>query len=293
MNTKLNTMSALVLGAVFFVLDGTLDDTAAELTAQSMLPAGQLGTLWRTNFETAAKSLEQEIIDSPKLPAAPYEYLSDGLTLHGSLTALHLHGQIHFLDHRPNAPEKIGLYLQHLIAVFGLFAESEGLLPVEFEGFQIRYLRYVEMFGYLRTDLSRVAVDCLPAGNDKVVVHSTQSTCQRTRRSQRVGTAQLAVGEQYGSVYTHSHSLTQDSVGLRQTHSDNRNVCSVLVFELQGKFETSLIVGVHNTWHTFANKSTRLRIYLHLRSIGHLFDTNYYIHKFFGFSDYTFFIKNK
>ena len=90
-------------------------DTAAELTAQSMLPAGQLGTLWRTNFETAAKSLEQEILDSPKLPAAPYEYLSDGLTLHGSLTALHLHGQIHFLDHRPNAPEKIGLYLQHLI----------------------------------------------------------------------------------------------------------------------------------------------------------------------------------
>ena len=90
-------------------------DTAAELTAQSMLPAGQLGTLWRANFETAAKSLEQEILDSPKLPAAPYEYLSDGLTLHGSLTALHLHGQIHFLDHRPNAPEKIGLYLQHLI----------------------------------------------------------------------------------------------------------------------------------------------------------------------------------
>lgn len=90
-------------------------DTAAELTAQSMLPAGQLGTLWRTNFETAAKSLEQEILNSPKLPAAPYEYLSDGLTLHGSLTALHLHGQIHFLDHRPNAPEKIGLYLQHLI----------------------------------------------------------------------------------------------------------------------------------------------------------------------------------
>ena len=90
-------------------------DTAAELTAQSMLPAGQLGTLWRANFETATKSLEQEILDSPKLPAAPYEYLSDGLTLHGSLTTLHLHGQIHFLDHRPNAPEKIGLYLQHLI----------------------------------------------------------------------------------------------------------------------------------------------------------------------------------
>ena len=63
-----------------------------------------------------------------------------------------------------NGNEARGVYLQHLIAVFGLFAEGEGLLSVEFEGFQIRYLRYVEMFGYLRTDLSRVAVDCLPTG---------------------------------------------------------------------------------------------------------------------------------
>ncbi|MGF6148132.1 Exodeoxyribonuclease V gamma chain [Kingella potus] len=90
-------------------------DTAAALEARSMLPAGELGTLWRGQYEAAAKSLDQTLLDSPALPDAPYEYFSDGLTLRGSLGSLHAHGQIHILDHRPNAPEQTVLLLQHLI----------------------------------------------------------------------------------------------------------------------------------------------------------------------------------
>ncbi|MDO4878048.1 MAG: exodeoxyribonuclease V subunit gamma [Neisseria sp.] len=90
-------------------------DTAALLQAESMLPAGELGLLWQARFENAAKTLNQALLQSPPLAAAAYEYRGGGLILSGSLDHLCQDGQIHFLDHHPNAPEKIGLYLQHLI----------------------------------------------------------------------------------------------------------------------------------------------------------------------------------
>ena len=97
------------------LLHQNFTDTAARLTARSLLPAGQIGALWRGQYETAAKNLDQTLLDSPPLPDTHYQYHSDGLTLHGSLTRLHRHGQIHLLDHRPNAPERTALLLQHLI----------------------------------------------------------------------------------------------------------------------------------------------------------------------------------
>ena len=93
----------------------SFEDTSALLLAESMLPAGELGRLWRGRFEKDAKALDTGLLQSPPLPAAAYEYRSDDIILAGSLDRLHQDGQIHFLDHHPNAPEKIGLYLQHLI----------------------------------------------------------------------------------------------------------------------------------------------------------------------------------
>ena len=90
-------------------------DTAQVLEARSLLPAGEIGTLWRERCETAAKSLDSDLIASPPLPAAPYTFISDGLTLYGSLDSLHRDGRIRFLDHAPNAPEKTVLLLEHLI----------------------------------------------------------------------------------------------------------------------------------------------------------------------------------
>ena len=40
--------------------------TAERLHAQSMLPTGELGRLWRENYETAAKSLDDTLLKSPR-----------------------------------------------------------------------------------------------------------------------------------------------------------------------------------------------------------------------------------
>ena len=89
--------------------------TAERLHAQSMLPTGELGRLWRENYETAAKSLDDTLLKSPKYQALPYQLPIGNHILQGSLEHLHQHGQIRFATQDPNAPEEISLLLEHLI----------------------------------------------------------------------------------------------------------------------------------------------------------------------------------
>ena len=96
-------------------LNEPFSTTAQRLYAQSMLPTGELGRLWRENYEIAAKSLSDELIKSPKYQAYPYQLPLGKHTLQGSLEHLHQHGQIHFATQAPNAPEEIALLLEHLI----------------------------------------------------------------------------------------------------------------------------------------------------------------------------------
>ncbi|MFC3873923.1 exodeoxyribonuclease V subunit gamma [Neisseria musculi] len=89
--------------------------TETRLQAESLLPAGELGALWQRSFQTAAKSLDNTLVSSPKLPAPAYTLQLGGTTLSGSLNHLHRHGQIYFLNEAPNAPERIAILLEHLI----------------------------------------------------------------------------------------------------------------------------------------------------------------------------------
>lgn len=89
--------------------------TAERLTAESMFPAGELGKLWRTQYETAAKALPAELVQSPKLPPAAYSLQLNGHLIEGSLTKLYRHGLIDFQNETPNAPKQISLLLEHLI----------------------------------------------------------------------------------------------------------------------------------------------------------------------------------
>lgn len=90
-------------------------ETAHRLEAESLLPAGELGRLWQQNFQTAAKHIDSELLESPKLPPVPYEIRIDGQTLQGSLTRLYRCGQVFYTDRKPNAPQLIALRLAHLI----------------------------------------------------------------------------------------------------------------------------------------------------------------------------------
>ena len=89
--------------------------TAKRLYAESMLPTGELGQLWREQYEIAAKSLDDTLLKSPKYQAFPYQLSIGNHTLRGNLEHLHQHGQIHFATQNPNAPEEISLLLEHLI----------------------------------------------------------------------------------------------------------------------------------------------------------------------------------
>lgn len=89
--------------------------TAERLQAESSLPAGELGRLWRQHYEQQAKSLNDELIKSPKLPATPYSLPLGDYRLIGCFNRHHQHGQLYFLDRKSNAPTQIALYLEHLI----------------------------------------------------------------------------------------------------------------------------------------------------------------------------------
>ena len=90
-------------------------ETAVRLDAESLLPAGELGKLWQQNFQAAAKRIDSELLQSPKLPPFAYEIQFDGQTLQGSLGNLYQCGQVFYLDRKPNAPQRIALLLEHLI----------------------------------------------------------------------------------------------------------------------------------------------------------------------------------
>ncbi|WP_107687548.1 exodeoxyribonuclease V subunit gamma [Neisseria wadsworthii] len=106
--------------------------TAERLAAESMLPAGELGKLWRNEFEAKAKSLDTALVQSPKLPAVPYTLTLGKHTLEGSLGKLYRHGLIDFQNEQPNAPRRIELMLEHLI--------FNAVRPDSTESFQSHWL---------------------------------------------------------------------------------------------------------------------------------------------------------
>ncbi|WP_107928780.1 exodeoxyribonuclease V subunit gamma [Neisseria animaloris] len=89
--------------------------TERRLQAASLFPAGELGTLWQNQYQINAKSLDGELVCSPKLPARPYTLVLENGTLEGSLNHLYRHGQIYFLNKTPSAPDRIARMLEHLV----------------------------------------------------------------------------------------------------------------------------------------------------------------------------------
>ncbi|WP_165009827.1 exodeoxyribonuclease V subunit gamma [Neisseria yangbaofengii] len=99
-----------------------------KLNAESLLPAGELGNLWQQRFQAAAKQLDQDLLESPKVPPVAYESAFDRQTLIGSLNHVYQCGQIVFRNKKLNAPERIALLLEHILFNAVRPSESESSL---------------------------------------------------------------------------------------------------------------------------------------------------------------------
>lgn len=97
-----------------------------KLNAESLLPAGELGSLWQQRFQAAAKQLDQDLLESPKVPPVAYELSFNRQTLSGSLNHVYRCGQIVFRNKKPNAPERIALLLEHVLFNAVRPSESES-----------------------------------------------------------------------------------------------------------------------------------------------------------------------
>lgn len=102
----------------------SFDDTAAYLRAQSLLPAGELGKQEAKSYEIAAKALDTDLLNSPRLPHRSGELACGQGSLHFDLSHNHEAGQIllarDFLSDnnthgKLTSPDQVQLLLQHLI----------------------------------------------------------------------------------------------------------------------------------------------------------------------------------
>ena len=105
------------------------------------------------------------------------------------------------------------------------------------------------MLGNLRTNLSGIAVDCLTSGDDQIIVQVADRACDGLGGSPGICAAQHSVGHQDAVVSAHSQSLTQNLFCLGKSHGDNGNLCAVLILQSQSRFQSCLVVRIHDRQH--------------------------------------------
>ena len=189
----------------------------------------------------------------------------------GHVAGLHAGGQ--------GGDDAGSLHLKDLVAVLELFLDGEGLGGlVVLEVLHVGDLRQVEVLGDLGSHLGGVTVDGLAAGDDEVDIHGAQGAGEGAAGGQRIGTAELAVGQQDGAVDTHGEGFAEDGLGLGQTHGDDGDVGTVFVLQLQGVLKAALVVRVHNRGNALADERTGHGIDFHLGGVRHLLYANYNVH---------------
>ena len=139
-----------------------------------------------------------------------------------------------------------------------------------------------QMLSDLRTNLCGITIDCLTTGNDQIIVKVSQCTCNGSGSSPGISTAQYSVGNQNCFVSTHSQRLTKSICCLGKTHGQYGNFCAELVLQLQCSFQTSLIIGIHDSKHCASVKSSVRIEFNTALGIGHLLNTNNNLHCIFS-----------
>ena len=114
----------------------------------------------------------------------------------------------------------------------------------------------MKVLGDFRSNLSRIAIDCLTAGDDEIIVEVAESACDGYGSSPGICAAESAVSNKDTLVGAHSHSLAENFICLRKTHGENRNLCTVLVLQLKSSLKACLVIRVHDCEHCCSVKST-------------------------------------
>ena len=135
------------------------------------------------------------------------------------------------------------------------------------------------MFCDFRTNLSGIPIDSLTAAEDQIrnaemfdgVGHSCGS-------SQGVSAAESSVADQFGFISTHCQAVSQDGFSMGRSHGDDGDMGTQFIFQLQSRFQSILVIGVHNIGYTISDEVVGNRIDLHFSGIRHLFNTYNDVH---------------
>ena len=117
----------------------------------------------------------------------------------------------------------------------------------------------MQLFSDLGTDLRSVAVDCLTAAEDDVIVVETDGIergGEDLRRGICIGTAEFTTGNQITVICAHSHQLAQHAFCGRRTHGDDRDLAAQLILELESGLNGVHIIGVDDGLHGSAVQGT-------------------------------------
>ncbi len=174
---------------------------------------------------------------------------------------------------------------QHLHAAFGAALQIDrARRGVEAGDLgNIGELIEAEPAGDAGTDLRRVAVDRLLAGEDDVgrapgLADLADRLGERVARRQSVGAGEETVGEQHRAIGAERERLAQRILGRRRTHGEDRHFAALLVAQPQRRFEREQIIGVDDRRHALAHDRVGDRMDADLRRVRNLLDANDEVH---------------
>ena len=169
------------------------------------------------------------------------------------------------------------LNLEHMITIVILSLNDEAV-ALNLDALCVRDADETEMLSYLRTNLSRIAIDSLTACDDQIVLEILNCCCNCRRCRPCISAAKRTAGEQNSFVSAHSESFAKSEVCLRRSHGYYCNMSAVLVFQTQSSFQTCLIVRVYDRRNAVSYQCFSYRIDLNFVCIRNLLNANYNFH---------------
>lgn len=147
----------------------------------------------------------------------------------------------------------------------------------------VGHLRPVQLLGDLRSDLSRIAVDGLTAGDDDVGIHLERRARQRIGGSQRIGARELTVGQQYAPVGTAEHPLADNLRSAAGPHRQDLDPAARKhVLEHERLLQRIEVLGIEDSGERRPiDRAVGLHSVLaHVAGIGHLLGQHNYFQRF-------------
>ena len=138
------------------------------------------------------------------------------------------------------------------------------------------------MFRNLRTDLCGITIDSLTAGDDQIIFHILERTCNRAGSRPGIGTAKYTVRDQQCIIRTHCQRFPQNGICLRKTHGEycDLNVFRIRILDAKCRFKACLVIRIHDRKHCLTIQCSVRFEFDAAGSIRNLLNANYNFHSF-------------